>query len=152
MCDDNICVQCVWGIDISSYLTCSCIRTYVCTYVPLQARKAVEARAQIQQKLAQKQKESKEEQMRILAAQAREMRAGIRVETANNGICLLGTHTSVLYVIRNCICSPVPILTKLSYIHCCPVVYSYPHTHLYVLLCVIVCMYVLMAYVLFVLV
>ena len=73
---------------------------YIRTYVPLQARKAVEARAQIQQKLAQKQKESKEEQMRILAAQAREMRAGIRVETANNGnvyICLLDTCTSVVY-------------------------------------------------------
>ena len=51
----------------------------------LQAREAVEARAQIQQKLAQKQKESKEEQMRLLAQQAREVRAGIKVETANTG-------------------------------------------------------------------
>lgn len=47
------------------------------------AREAVEARAQIQQKLAQKQKESKEEQMRLLAQQAREVRAGIKVETTN---------------------------------------------------------------------
>ena len=46
----------------------------------LQARKAVEARSQITQKLAHKQREEKEEQMRLLAQKAREQRAGIRSE------------------------------------------------------------------------
>ena len=43
-----------------------------------QAREAVEKRAQIEQKMAQKEKERKEEHLRQLATKAREERAGIR--------------------------------------------------------------------------
>ena len=56
----------------------------------LQARKAVEARSQITQKLAHKQREEKEEQMRLLAQKAREQRAGIRSEAVGvweGGVC-----------------------------------------------------------------
>lgn len=42
------------------------------------AREAVETRAQLEKKLAQKEKEKKEEHLRKLAQQAREQRAGIR--------------------------------------------------------------------------
>lgn len=43
-----------------------------------QAREAVEMRAQIEKKMAQKEKEKKEESLRMLAQRAREERAGIR--------------------------------------------------------------------------
>ena len=58
--------------------------------LPLQARKAVEARSQITQKLAHKQREEKEEQMRVLAQKARDQRAGIRSEAVGaweGGVC-----------------------------------------------------------------
>jgi SNW domain-containing protein 1 len=42
------------------------------------AREAVEMRAQLEKKLAQKEKERKEDHLRMLAAEAREKRAGIR--------------------------------------------------------------------------
>ena len=42
------------------------------------AREAVETRAQIEEKLAQRQKEKKEEELRVIAQKAREERAGIR--------------------------------------------------------------------------
>lgn len=42
------------------------------------AREAVEMRAQIEEKLAQRQKEKKEEELRLIAQKAREERAGIR--------------------------------------------------------------------------
>ena len=42
------------------------------------AREAVETRAQIEQKMAQKEKERKEDHLRQLATKAREERAGIR--------------------------------------------------------------------------
>lgn len=42
------------------------------------AREAVEMRAQIEKKLAQKEKEKREENLRQLAQKAREERAGIR--------------------------------------------------------------------------
>ncbi|KFM68418.1 SNW domain-containing protein 1, partial [Stegodyphus mimosarum] len=45
------------------------------------AREAVEMRAQLEKKLAQKEKEKKEEHLRKLAQQAREQRAGIRTTT-----------------------------------------------------------------------
>ena len=44
----------------------------------LQAREAVETRAQIEQKMAQREKEKKEENLKALAQRAREERAGIR--------------------------------------------------------------------------
>jgi len=44
----------------------------------MKAREAVEMRAQIEKKLAQKEKEKKEENLRQLAQKAREERAGIR--------------------------------------------------------------------------
>jgi SNW domain-containing protein 1 len=45
------------------------------------AREAVEMRAQLEKKLAQKEKEKKEEHLRALAAKAREERAGIRYQS-----------------------------------------------------------------------
>ncbi len=42
------------------------------------AREAVEMRAQIERKLAQRQKEKQEEELRLIAQRAREERAGIR--------------------------------------------------------------------------
>ncbi|CAL8087293.1 unnamed protein product [Calicophoron daubneyi] len=48
------------------------------------AREAVEMRAQIERKVAQKQKERKEEQLQRIAQQARESRAGLRRPGANN--------------------------------------------------------------------
>ena len=51
------------------------------------AREAVEARAQLEKKVAQKEKEAKEENLRLLAQKAREERAGIhRVE--GNTCCM----------------------------------------------------------------
>jgi len=44
------------------------------------AREAVEMRAQLEKKLAQKEKEKKEDHLRQLAAKAREERAGIRYQ------------------------------------------------------------------------
>ena len=46
--------------------------------VVLQAREAVEMRAQLEKKMAQKEKEKREESLRALAQKAREERAGIR--------------------------------------------------------------------------
>ena len=43
-----------------------------------QAREAVEMRAQIEKKMAQKEKEKKEDNLRQLAQRAREARTGIR--------------------------------------------------------------------------
>lgn len=48
----------------------------------MQAREAVEMRAQLEKKLAQKEKEKKEEHLRQLAQKAREERAGIRTQAA----------------------------------------------------------------------
>ena len=45
------------------------------------ARKAVETRNQLERKVAQKQRESKEDHLRQLAQKARDERAGIRTET-----------------------------------------------------------------------
>lgn len=44
----------------------------------LQAREAVEMRAQVEKKMAQKEKEKKEEKLRELAQMARDRRAGIK--------------------------------------------------------------------------
>ncbi len=44
----------------------------------LQAREAVEMRAQVEKKMAQKEKEKKEEKLRELAKMARDRRAGIK--------------------------------------------------------------------------
>lgn len=49
-----------------------------CCYSFSQAREAVEMRAQIEKKMAQKEKEKKEENLRQLAQRAREARTGIR--------------------------------------------------------------------------
>lgn len=46
------------------------------------AREAVETRAQLEKKIAQKEKEKKEEHLRALAQKAREERAGIRTQAA----------------------------------------------------------------------
>lgn len=43
-----------------------------------QAREAVEMRAQVEKKMAQKEKEKKEEKLRELAKMARDRRAGIK--------------------------------------------------------------------------
>lgn len=43
-----------------------------------QAREAVEMRAQVEKKMAQKEKEKKEEKLRELAQMARDRRAGIK--------------------------------------------------------------------------
>jgi SNW domain-containing protein 1 len=48
----------------------------------LQAREAVELRAQLEKKRAQKDKEKKEEHLRQLAQKAREERAGIKTQAA----------------------------------------------------------------------
>ncbi|EDX02186.1 puff-specific protein Bx42 [Drosophila teissieri] len=47
------------------------------------AREAVEARAQLEKKLAQKEKEKKEDMLRMMAQRAREERAGLRNPEAN---------------------------------------------------------------------
>lgn len=44
----------------------------------VQAREAVEMRAQVEKKMAQKEKEKKEEKLRELAKMARDRRAGIK--------------------------------------------------------------------------
>jgi SNW domain-containing protein 1 len=49
------------------------------------AREAVEARAQLEKKLAQKEKEKKEEQLRAMAQRAREERAGLSRYAQNEG-------------------------------------------------------------------
>jgi len=49
-----------------------------CVVFAIKAREAVEMRAQIEKKLAQKEKEKREENLRQLAQKAREERAGIR--------------------------------------------------------------------------
>lgn len=49
------------------------------------ARDAVEARAQLEKKLAQKEKEKKEDQLRQMAQRAREERNGLRHPTAGDG-------------------------------------------------------------------
>lgn len=54
----------------------------------LQAREAVETRAQLEKKLAQKEKEKKEEHLRLLAQKAREERAGIRTAAAVGEQCI----------------------------------------------------------------
>ena len=51
---------------------------YVVNLSVQQAREAVEMRAQLEKKMAQKRKEEKEENLRALAQKAREERAGIR--------------------------------------------------------------------------
>lgn len=51
------------------------------------AREAVEMRAQLEKKLAQKEKEKKEENLRQLAQKAREERAGIRTQAALGKYC-----------------------------------------------------------------
>ncbi|XP_050530907.1 puff-specific protein Bx42-like isoform X2 [Daktulosphaira vitifoliae] len=48
------------------------------------AREAVEMRAQLEKKMAQKEKEKKEEHLRVMAQKAREERAGIRLPGAKN--------------------------------------------------------------------
>lgn len=48
------------------------------------AREAVEMRAQLEKKMAQKEKEKKEEHLRAMAQKAREERAGIRLPGAKN--------------------------------------------------------------------
>lgn len=48
-----------------------------------QAREAVEMRAQMEKTLAKKEKERKEENLRMLAQKAREERAGIRSQAGN---------------------------------------------------------------------
>lgn len=52
------------------------------------AREAVETRAQLERKLAQKEKEQKEEHLRLLAQKARDERAGIKSSniTGDSGI------------------------------------------------------------------
>lgn len=50
------------------------------------AREAVEMRAQLEKKLAQKEKEKKEDHLRQLAQKAREERAGLKTATAL-GLC-----------------------------------------------------------------
>ena len=67
------CIFTVVGFDLYDYL---CLCRVIC--VSLQTREAVEMRAQLQKKLAQKQKEKHEEGLRALAQKAREERAGIR--------------------------------------------------------------------------
>jgi len=64
------------------------------------AREAVEMRAQIEKKLAQKEKEKREENLRQLAQKAREERAGIRraegmltVDKMSNVLRLLDSYT-----------------------------------------------------------
>ena len=49
-----------------------------CGFPSFQAREAVEMRAQVEKKMAQKEKEKKEESLRLLAQKAREESAGIR--------------------------------------------------------------------------
>lgn len=54
----------------------------------MQAREAVEMRAQVERKMAQKEKEKHEEKLREMAQKARERRAGIKTH-AEKGTSLL---------------------------------------------------------------
>lgn len=63
---------------VDVYLFCSSFKyTLTCWMFP-QAREAVEMRAQVEKKMAQKEKEKKEEKLRELAQMARDRRAGIK--------------------------------------------------------------------------
>lgn len=55
----------------------NCLPTH---HLHIQAREAVEARAQMEKKTLQREKELKEENLRLLAQRAREERAGLRIE------------------------------------------------------------------------
>lgn len=59
------------------------------------AREAVEMRAQLEKKLAQKEKEKKEDHLRQLAQKAREERAGLKSSAA------LGLYTNSMRVVRS---------------------------------------------------
>lgn len=67
----------------------------------MQAREAVEMRAQVERKMAQKEKEKHEEKLREMAQKARERRAGIKthVEKGNSPfIFLLWLHKDILKI------------------------------------------------------
>lgn len=59
------------------------------------AREAVEMRAQLEKKLAQKEKEKKEDHLRQLAQKAREERAGLK--SAAMGLYIFPVHFSLVY-------------------------------------------------------
>lgn len=74
------------------------------------AREAVETRAQLEKKLAQKEKEAKEEHLRQLAQRARDERAGIKVAPGNslgspcaefNGHLVLNSQSRVICLVIN---------------------------------------------------
>ena len=71
-----------------------------CSVSPLQARKAVEARNNLERKVAHKQREAKEENLRQLAQKARDERAGIRTEGdgMNQSMICVHVHSCILYV------------------------------------------------------
>ena len=70
-----------------------------------QARDAVEMRAQLEKKMAQKDKERKEENLRKMAQQAREERAGIK--------------TGVIRYLCNIYCLPCIEITLTTACTCC---------------------------------
>lgn len=57
------------------------------TITSLQAREAVEMRAQVERKIASKEKEAKERQLRALAEEARNKRAGIKRDDKGTQVC-----------------------------------------------------------------
>lgn len=58
--------------------TTHCVEKNLFVWNFFQAREAVEMRAQLEKKVAQREKEKKEQKLAALAKQAREERAGIR--------------------------------------------------------------------------
>lgn len=60
---------------LASQVLAFCLFNYV---LCVQAREAVEMRAQVERKMAQKEKEKHEEKLREMAQKARERRAGIK--------------------------------------------------------------------------
>lgn len=70
--------------------------TTTTTPVTLQAREAVEMRAQVEKKMAQKEKEKKEEKLRELAQMARDHRAGIKSHGAKGERTVLSSSHCTL--------------------------------------------------------
>jgi len=95
-----------------------------------QAREAVEMRAQIEKKLAQKEKEKREENLRQLAQKAREERAGIRradgtadVLHSHTAMCLDGSQSACLCHRHGSGCLVLRLLTSFPECYISPIVH-----------------------------
>lgn len=71
----------------------------------MQAREAVEMRAQVERKMAQKEKEKHEEKLREMAQKARERRAGIKTHVEKGTVLILLDFTLKLF--QKVFCTPL---------------------------------------------